>query len=90
MLGIRIGEKKHEDDDGETVATTRVVKVIEVIGTSPIGFDDAIETAVHTAAKSLRHVSGGDVKHMTVAVKDGKVAEYRVAMKLAFALEEDD
>jgi len=87
MLGLRIGEKKHEDEE---VTTTSVVKVIEVIGTSPISFDDAIEKAIHTASRSLRHISGGDVKHMTVALKDGKIAEYRVSLKLAFALEEDD
>lgn len=87
MLGFKIGEKKHDDDE---VEVGRVVKIIEVMGTSPIGFDDAIEKAVDTAADSLRHITGGDVKHMTVTIKDGKIAQYRVAMKLAFALEEDD
>jgi flavin-binding protein dodecin len=89
MLGIRLGERTREEHEGE-VKTASVVKVIEVIGSSPISFDDAIEKAIDTAADSLRHITGADVKHMTVAVKDGKIAGYRVAMKIAFALEDDD
>lgn len=67
-----------------------VVKVIEVIGTSKVSFDDAIAGAVRTASHSLRHVTGADVKHMTIGVTDGAVTEYRVDLKLAFALEPDD
>lgn len=82
--------KKYEAvlDDGIDVAP--VVKVIELIATSAQGFDDAIEKGVATAAQSLRHISGADVKHMTVAVKDGKIMQYRVDLKVAFALDEDD
>ena len=82
--------KKYEAvlDDGIDVAP--VVKVIEVIATSAQGFDDAIEKGVATAAQSLRHISGADVKHMTVAVKNGKIMQYRVDLKVAFALDEDD
>lgn len=70
--------------------TGTVVKVIEVIGTSTHGFDDAISVAIRTASRSIRHITGADVKHMTVGVTDGAVAEYRVDLKVAFALEPDD
>lgn len=83
----------HEVDEKAIEAETRpgtVVKVIEVIGTSPITFDDAIAKAITTASRSIRHITGADVKHMTVAVRAGKVTEYRVDLKLAFALEPDD
>ena len=82
--------KKYEAvlDDGIDVAP--VVKVIELIATSSQGFDDAIEKGVATAAQSLRHISGADVKRMTVAVKNGKIMQYRVDLKVAFALDEDD
>jgi flavin-binding protein dodecin len=90
-------EEKHEKngdvkkydaalDDG--IETSPVVKVIEVIATSPQSFDDAIARGIATAAQSLRHISGADVKHMTVAVKNGKVMQYRVDLKIAFALDE--
>jgi flavin-binding protein dodecin len=82
--------KKYEAvlDDG--TETSPVVKVIELIATSSESFDDAIAKGVATAAHSLRHISGADVKHMTVAVRNGKVWQYRVDLKVAFALEEDD
>jgi dodecin len=70
--------------------STGVVKIIEVIGTSKIGFDDAIATAVKTASHSLRHITGADVKHMTVAADEGTITEYKVDLKLAFALDADD
>ena len=82
--------KKYEAvlDDGIDVAP--VVKVIELIATSAQGFDDAIEKGVATAAQSLRHISGADVKHMTVTVKNGKIMQYRVVLTVAFALDEED
>lgn len=82
--------EKYEDllDDG--VEVSPVVKVIEVVATSVTSFDDAIAKGVATAAHSLRHISGADVKHMTVAVRNGKIAEYRVDLKIAFALDADD
>jgi dodecin len=85
------GDVKRYDallDDG--TETSPVVKVIEMIATSSESFDDAIAKGISTAAQSLRHITGADVKHMTVAVRGGKVSQYRVDLKVAFALEEDD
>ena len=85
------GDLKQYDaalDDG--TETSPVVKVIELIATSTVSFEDAIAKGVATAAHSLRHISGADIKHMTVAVRNGKVSQYRVDLKVAFALEEDD
>lgn len=101
MLGFKTDDKvgeKHERngdvkkyeaalDDG--IETSPVVKVIEVIATSTQSFDDAIAKGIASAAQSLRHISGADVKHMTVAVHNGKVTQYRVDLKIAFALDED-
>jgi flavin-binding protein dodecin len=102
MLGLATKDKKDTDsengkkpdkyedllDDG--VEVSPVVKVIEVVATSMTSFEDAIAKGVAAAAHSLRHISGADVKHMTVAVRNGKIAEYRVDLKIAFALDEDD
>lgn len=69
-----------------------VIKVIEVVGTSTVSFDDAIRTAIAAACRSLRHVSGADVRHMTVRIEDGRIVQYRADLKVAFALDshEDD
>lgn len=82
--------KKYEAvlDDG--IEVSPVVKVIELVATSAQSFDDAIAKGVATAAQSLRHISGADVKHMTVAVRNGKITQYRVDLKVAFALDLED
>ena len=62
----------------------------EVIGTSTVSFEDAVAKGVGAAAKRIRHMSGADVKHLTVAVKNGKVTQYRADLKIAFAIEPDE
>ncbi|HET8569665.1 MAG TPA: dodecin family protein [Candidatus Limnocylindria bacterium] len=84
----RLLDRKADVADDEMPAG--VIKVIEIVGVSERSFDDAIATAVARASASLRHVTGADVKHMTLRVKDGKVAQYRVDLKVAFALDEED
>jgi dodecin len=86
------GKKEQADEKGDdTVVTpTPVVKVIELVGTSSEGFDEAIAHAVSLAGKSLHGITGADVKHMTVAIEDGKITQYRVNVKVAFAIDEDD
>jgi len=85
MLGFLTRDK--EENDEQRVTQFPVVKVIEVVATSPTSFDEAIANGVKMASSSLRHITGADVKHMTVAVKNGKVSEYRVDLKIAFALD---
>ncbi len=64
-----------------------VIKVVELIGVSPKSFDDAFAEGVKRAAKTLRNVTGVDVVGQTAAVKEGKVAEYKVNLKVAFVVE---
>lgn len=62
------------------------VKVIEVIGISDKGFEDAIAQAVAKASESISGITGVEVINMNVRVVDGKVSQYRAACKLAFAV----
>lgn len=63
------------------------VKIIELIGTSSKNFEDAIQDAVNTASKSLRGVTGVDVMGQTAVVKNNKIVEFRVNVKVAFKLD---
>ncbi len=65
-----------------------VVKVIELIGVSPKGYEDAVSKAVARASKTVKNISGVDVIGQSAKVKDGKVTEFRVNMKIAFVVEE--
>ncbi len=65
-----------------------VLKVIELVGTSPNSWEEAAKNAVDKAAETVRGMVGGDVVGQNVVVKDGKITEYRVDVKVAFLVEE--
>ncbi len=65
-----------------------VAKVTEITASSKKSFDDAIETGVKRASKTLQNITGAWVKDMKVDVKDGKIAKYRVNMKVTFILKD--
>lgn len=65
-----------------------VAKVIELVGSSPRSFDDALSQAVKRASKTIKGVRGADVLGHKVILKNGKIAEYRVHLKLAFEVQE--
>ncbi len=64
-----------------------VGKVIELVGTSHRGFEDAINEAVRRSSKSIRNIRGVDVVGQKAIVKNGKVVEYRVNLKLSFGVD---
>jgi hypothetical protein len=66
-----------------------VAKVIEIVGTSEKSFDDAVKQAVEEARKSLRGITGVDIRHFTVKVREDEIVEYRVDCKIAFAIEDE-
>jgi len=66
-----------------------VIKVIELVGTSPNSWEEATKNAIDKAAETLRGISGADVVGQNVVVKDGKITEYRVDVKVAFVVEGD-
>lgn len=63
------------------------LKVIEVLSSSKKSWEDATENAVIEASKSVKNISSVYVQDMSATVKDGKVDEYRVNIKLTFKLE---
>ncbi|MGH1426442.1 MAG: dodecin family protein [Arenicella sp.] len=65
-----------------------VAKVTEISASSKKSFEDAIEKGVERASKTLKNVTSAWVKDQQVEVEDGKVTEYRVAMKVTFILED--
>ncbi len=67
----------------------RVYKLVEVVGTSSTGIDDAIRNAIETAAKTIRHIDWFEVVETRGHVVDGKVAHFQVALKVGFRLESD-
>jgi len=65
-----------------------VARVTEITSSSKKSFDDALEQGVKRACKTLDNVTGAWVQDQTVKIKDGKIAEYRVNMKVTFVLKD--
>jgi flavin-binding protein dodecin len=63
-----------------------VAKVIEISATSTKSFEDAVMQGVTRASDTLSSVKGAWIKNQKVVIKDGKIAEYRVNMKVTFVL----
>lgn len=64
-----------------------VLKVIEVLSSSPTSWEDATQKAVTKASKSVKHIRSVYVQEQSAQVVDGKVTEYRVNLKLTFEIE---
>jgi dodecin len=64
-----------------------VYKIVELVGSSTTGTDDAVRNAIETAAKTLRHIDWFEVIETRGHVADGKVAHFQVTLKVGFRLE---
>jgi dodecin len=63
-----------------------IARVTEIIASSNKSFEDAIEKGINRASKTLKNVEGAWVKEQKVVVKNGKITEYRVDLKVTFIL----
>ncbi len=62
----------------------KVLKVIEVLSSSNKSWEDATKNAVAEASKTLKGIKSVYVQDMSTTVKDGKVDEFRVNVKITF------
>ena len=67
---------------------SNVAKVIEITSSSTKSIEDAVATGIQRADKSLDHVEGAWVQDIKCLVKNGKVAEWRINMKVTFLLKD--
>ena len=65
-----------------------VVKVIELVGSSPNSFSDAVRNAVGVASQSIRNIRGVEVVTSNADVgENGELTNYKVNCKIAFLVE---
>jgi dodecin len=64
-----------------------VYKTIEITGSSKVGLEDAIQTAVAKASTSVRNIDWFETTEIRGHVENGAVAHYQVTMKLGFRLD---
>jgi hypothetical protein len=63
-----------------------VARVTEITAASSKSFEDAIHLGIERANKTLKNVKGAWIKEQKLVVEKGKIAEYRVTMKVTFVL----
>ena len=69
--------------------TQHVAKVIEIVGTSDTGIEDAIRGAVRRANKSLENLQWFQVTEIRGSLDGGEIKRFQVLMKVGFGLNDD-
>ncbi len=64
-----------------------ILKVLELMASSPKSWEDAAQQAVTEASKSLKNIRSVYIKDHSAVVKHNKIVEYRIVAKLSFELE---
>ena len=59
-------------------------KIIELVGTSSVSWEDAAKNAVETASKPLENLRIAEVTKLDMKVENGKVSNYRSRVSLSF------
>jgi flavin-binding protein dodecin len=75
------------EDTSQGGSTMSVARVTEISATSTQSFEDAIKQGIERATSTLRGVTSAWVKEQEVRLRDGKVTEYQVNLKITFVLE---
>ncbi|HET9069587.1 MAG TPA: dodecin family protein [Amaricoccus sp.] len=65
-----------------------IARITEISASSPTSFEDALQSGIARAAKTLKNVEGAWIQQQKVIVKNGAISEYRVNLKVTFVLEE--
>ncbi|UUC46728.1 dodecin family protein [Flavobacterium cerinum] len=63
-----------------------VLKVIELLSSSEVSWEEATKKAVAEASKTLKHIRSVYVQEQSAVVKDDQVTEFRVNLKLTFEI----
>ena len=61
-----------------------VSKISEIIGSSPTSFEDAAQTVLARANRTLRGITGIEVVDKRIKIENDQIAEYRIRLRLSF------
>lgn len=66
---------------------SHIYKKIELVGSSKVSSDKAVENALTKAADNIRNVDWFEVVETRGHVQDGKIAHWQVVVKVGFRLD---
>jgi dodecin len=75
-------------DKTKAASAHSVAKVSEISARSEKSFEDAVQTGIARANKTLRNVTSAWVKEQRLDIRDGKVTAYQVNMMVTFILDD--
>ncbi|HEX9877895.1 MAG TPA: dodecin family protein [Gammaproteobacteria bacterium] len=64
-----------------------MLKVIEVLAESEKSWEDATQSAISQASKTVRNIRSIYIDNFEAAVENGRVAKYRINAKISFLLD---
>jgi len=67
--------------------STSVYKIIELVGSSEVSWEEAAKNAVETATKSLRDLRIAEITKLDMRMENGKVVAYRARVNISFKYE---
>jgi hypothetical protein len=67
-----------------------VYKKIEIVGSSKVGLEDAIQNAVAKAAQTIRNLRWFEVIETRGQIENGQIAYWQVTLKIGFTLEDQN
>jgi flavin-binding protein dodecin len=59
-------------------------KIIELVGSSETGWEDAVQNAVNTAAETLKDIRICEVVKLDTKIENGKIVAFRARVQLSF------
>jgi dodecin len=68
--------------------TAHTYKLIELVGSSTVGTDDAIRNAIAKAALTIKHMDWFEVVETRGHIVNGQIAHYQVTIKIGFRIED--
>jgi len=69
------------------LVSDHVYEVVEIVGTSKTSMEDAIQSAIAKASKTVRELRWFEVVQSRGQIENGNVALYQVVLKVGFALQ---
>jgi flavin-binding protein dodecin len=82
-IQLRVNTPDLQVERSETMSVG-TYKIIELVGSSAVSWEDAAKNAVDTASKTLRDLRIAEVKELDLKIEEGKVVAYRARLHLSF------
>jgi flavin-binding protein dodecin len=70
--------------------SNHVYKIVQLVGSSTTGSDDAVRQALARASATVRNLRWFEILETRGHIEDGKVAHWQVAIKVGFTLDDQE